>query len=554
MGREAGDLGVLLLRSPPPRGPLAALLERPLRDTQMISLVTDGVLRTRLVNALLAGLILACLPVAALAHAKLVRSEPKSKETVSVAPKLVELWFSEELESGLNTIEVKDQAGKRVDRGEVTLTEQNKKAQVELGELTPGVYTVAWKALSADQHAMRGSFTFSVTAPNPAPATASPIANQTPTPVPTGTPHSEDQMAAMSDAEDSGDRISWGQTLVRWLSYISMMLLFGGFAFRSLVLIPALRRALDVAERTEAGKAGVRRILRLQWLGVVLLAVTSVVALVLQASDVFDKSFAGALSPSVLSQVLTTGFGSSWILQVGSLTAIAVILLLLTKGLNRHPGSEQTVLWWAGLIAGAALLIAPSWTGHAMVSVKHFRLAVLTDWLHLLAGGFWVGGLFYLALAWPAALSKISDRNRPVAVHHLIRSFTRTAMPSVALLVLAGLYNTWAHVPGVKALWLTPYGQALSVKLFVVLLMLLLGAINNYHFGKRAARLAQKQESSETDSALPIERRFYRSIAFEASLGVVVLLVTAVLVFLTPARNHPAMDNASATEAIIQQR
>jgi len=493
----------------------------------MISLLpVSGGFRTQQRRSLLVILLLAFLPVVALGHAKLVRSEPKPRETLAAIPKLVELWFSEELEPGLNTIEVKDQTGKRVDRGEVALGEGNKKVQVELGELTSGLYTVTWKALSADQHAMRGSFIFTVSASSPTPPPVSASSDQSPNISPTATPHDQDQMSLMNGAEDSGDQIFWGHTLARWVSYISMMLLFGGFAFRSLVLIPALRRALDGAERTEAGKAGVRRILRLLWIGVVLLAGTSVVALVLQASDVFDKSFAEALSPSVLSQVLATGFGSSWILQVGSLTAIAVILFLLTRGANRHPEREQTVLWWAGLIAGVALLIAPSWTGHAMVAVKHFRLAVLTDWLHLLAGGFWVGGLFHLALAWPAALSKISGPNRPFAVHHLIRSFTRTAMPSVALLVLAGLYNTWAHVPGIRALWLTPYGQALSVKLFVVLLMLLLGAINNYHFGKRAARLAQKQESSET----------------------------AVLVFLTPARNHPAMDNAAATEAIIQQR
>lgn len=538
----------------PPKGSAAATVGRAFERRKMISLATNGVLRRRLVNALLAGLILAYLPVAALAHAKLVRSEPKPKAMVSVAPRLVELWFSEELEPGLNTIEVEDQAGNRLDRGEVALAEQNKKAQIEVGELTPGIYTVTWKALSADQHAMRGSFTFSVTAPSPAPGIAAPIANQTPPLAPAGTPHSEDQVSLMSGAEDSGDRIFWGQTLLRWLSYIPMMLLLGGFAFRSLVLIPAVRKALDGAERLDAGRAGVRRIVRLLWLGVILLALTSAVALVLQASDVFDKSFADSLSPSVLAQVLATGYGSSWMLQVGSLTTIAFILLLLTRGLNRHPESEQTVWWWAGLVAGAALLIAPSWTGHAMVSVKHFRLAVLTDWLHLLAGGFWVGGLFHLALAWPAALSKISDRNRPFALHHLIRSFTRTAMPSVALLVLAGLYNTWAHIPGLKALWLTPYGKALSVKLLLVLLMLLLGAINNYHFGKRAARLAHQQENSDKDSGSPIERSFYRSVAFEASLGLIVLLVTAVLVFLTPARNHPAMENPASTGAVIQQR
>jgi copper transport protein len=515
----------------------------------MISLVAGReVLPTRLVLSLLAGLVLACLPTAALAHAKLDRSQPKANETISVAPKLVELWFSEALESGLNTIEVKDQTGKRVDRGEVVLAEGNKMAQVELGDLSPGVYTVVWKALSADQHAMRGSFTFTLAASSPASGTVTPNANQSPTSAAAGAPHSEDQMPLMSGAEDSTDSIRWGQTLVRWVSYISMMLLFGGFAFRSFVLIPALRRATDGAERIEAGKAGVGRILQLLWLGAILLAVTSVVALVLQASDVFDKSFLGAISPSVLAQVLGTGYGPSWILQLGALTAITLILLLLTRGLKRHPEGKQTVLWWAGLVAGAALLIAPSWTGHAMVSVNHFRLAVLSDWLHLLAGGFWVGGLAHLALASSAALSKLSDRNRSVALHHLIRSFTRTAMPSVALLVLAGLYNTWAHVPSLRALWVTPYGQALLVKLSLVLLMLALGAINNYHFGKRAARLAQEEERAGKNRGVPVERSFYRSVAFEASLGLVVLLVTAVLVFLTPARNHPAMDNVVVGE------
>ncbi len=521
----------------------------------MVSFIeSSGVGRARLVHGLLAGLMLACFPVAAFGHAKLVRSQPKAKETVSPAPKLVELWFSEELESGLNTIEVKDQTGKRVDHGEVALAEENKKAQVELGELTPGVYTVAWKALSADQHAMRGSFIFTVAAPSLAPGTVPASSDQSPTSAPAGTPHSTEQMSSISDPEDSGDRILWGRTLVRWLSYTGMMLLFGGFAFRSLVLVPALRTSLDGAEQVEATTTAVRRIVCVLWLAVSLLGVTSIFALVVQASDVFDKSFTGSLSPGVLAQVLATGYGSSWMLQVGSLISIAVILFLLTRGLKRQPESKHSGLWWAGLLAGAVLLVAPSWTGHAMVSVKHFRLAVLTDWLHLLAGGFWVGGLFHLALAWPYALSKISDRNRPVAVHHLIRSFTRTAMPSVALLVLAGLYNTWAHVPGIRALWVTPYGQALSVKLLLVLLMLLLGAINNYHFGKRATRLAQKKESSDTDSTAPIEISFYRSVAFEASLGLIVLLVTAVLVFLTPARNHPAMENAARPDAVIQQR
>jgi copper transport protein len=496
---------------------------------------------------------LSCLPVAAFGHAKLVLSQPKAKDSVSTAPKLVELWFSEELEAGLNTIEVKDQAGKRVDRGEVVLADGNKKAHVELGELAAGVYTVIWKALSADQHAIRGSFTFTVVAPSGESGTVAP---QTPaaTPVP-GHTQEEKAPSSMSDLESSGDRISWSQSLLRWLTYLAMMLLFGGFAFRSLVLMPALRRAFDGDHRTEPVMVGTRRIVKVLWVGVFLLAATSVLALVLQASDVFDKSFGESLSPGVLAQVLKTGYGSSWILQVGSLIVIAAILLLLSSRIKRDPKAEPSRLWWAGLLVGAALLVAPSWTGHAMLSVKHFRLAVLTDWLHLVAGGFWVGGLFHLVLTWPKVVSTTAKYLRPAALHNLIRRFTRMAMLSVVLLVLAGLYNIWAHIPGFRALWVTPYGQALSIKLLLVLFMLLLGAINNYHFGKRVARLASQDDNLDTATAArTLERGFYRSVAFEASFGLIVLMITAVIVFLTPARNHPAMENAAPGSAVIHQR
>lgn len=497
-------------------------------------------------QTILATLLLVGMPTFVLAHAKLIRSQPKAKEALAQPPKLIELWFSEELELGLNTIEVKDQQGSRVDRGQVTLSEGNKKAQIELVELQPGVYTVVWKSLSADDHVIRGRFRFSIVASSP-PSSATPATAQvitTPTPMP-----------ELTTEEDQGEQISPGQVLVRWVSYLAMMLLFGGFAFRLLVLAPSLRRALDGAERTKAAAASERRALSLSWISVGLLFVTSITALVLQASAVFDKSLGESLSPSLLTQVLATGFGGSWILQVVSLGAIGVILLLLTRSVKRQPASGHSVLWWAGLLASAALLIAPSWTGHAVASSKDFRLAVLTDWLHLLAGGFWVGGLFHLALTLPLALPFVSKPRRAITLYHLIKLFTRVAMPSVALLVLAGLYNMWAHIPSLSALWITPYGKTLAVKLGVVGVMLLLGGLNNFHFGKKAARLIEAHKKNpDTTTLAKLEGGFRRSVVLEAALGVVVLLITAVLVFLTPARSHPAMTSNEPPPTVVQDR
>ena len=509
-------------------------------------------LRTQVAGGILVLLLVACLPLTAFAHAKLVRSQPRAKDTLSQVPKLVELWFNEELEPspGLNTVEVKDPTGTRFDHGEVTLSEGNKKAQVELGELGPGTYTVSWKAVAADQHAMRGTFTFSVATSNVTATTTPPTEQKSVSPSPPQPPNG--QMPVVGSEGDQFDQIAWGQTLVRWLSYLAMMMLFGGFAFRSLVLVPSFRRALE-GDTGQAMRVSERRVLLFSWISIAVLFISSLAALALQASTDFDKPLGDALSPTMLGRVLGTGYGRSWILQITSTVVIAVILLLLTHR-KRYDSSAYSELWWAGLLTSAVLLIAPTWTGHAMASAKEFRLAIVTDWLHLLAGGFWVGGLFHLAMSWRPALVSIPKQRRPLVLNHVIKHFTRIAMPSVVLLVLAGLYNTWAHIPRLQAFWMTDYGKALSLKLLLVALMLLLGAINNYHFGKRAARLVKRKENLNDSEASKLERGFCRSVIFEAALGVVVLLVTAVLVFLTPARSHPAMTDSGTAQMTNQQR
>ncbi|HEX6729442.1 MAG TPA: CopD family protein [Pyrinomonadaceae bacterium] len=489
-------------------------------------------------------LLMTIVPSTALAHTKLVRSQPKANEVLSQTPKLIELWFTEELEPGLTSIDVSDEQSNRVDKGSVALSEGNKKATIELGELRPGVYTVAWKTVSADQHVIRDRFAFSVEASS-AGVTSS-------TPGPFGTPEHGVPTGETVSEQEQGEQVSSDQILVRWLSYLAMMTLFGGFAFRSFVLVPSLRYSHDGPNQVTARTATEARVLVLLWLSIALLALTTLVALIQQASAVFDKSFVQSLSPSLWVQTLRTGYGASWILQIASLVVLGMILFLLKRQVKRYPAKEHSVFWWLGLVASAGLLVAPSWTGHALASAKDFRLAVFADWLHLLAGGFWVGALFHLALVLPRALASVPKPRRAIAVHQFITRFTRVAIPSVVLLVLAGLYNAWTHIPGLRAIWTTPYGKTLALKLFVVGVMLLLGALNNFHFGKRAARLVDAQKTnSDVTSLARLERSFRRSVTLEAGLGVVVLVVTAVLVFLTPARSHPAMTSNDTEPGVV---
>jgi len=348
----------------------------------------------------------------------------------------------------------------------------------------------------------------------------------------------------MGKSEDSYE-IYPSASAVRWVSYLAMMMLFGGFALYLLVLVPALPQESveEPAKVTQVRNATARRIVKWSWISVVLLLSTSSVSLVFQVSGVFDKSLAESLSPSLLGQVIcNTGYGGHWLWEILSISLLIVILVVLSGKLKRAPREAHKALWWTGLIAGSVLLVAPSWTGHAVASIKDFRLAVVSDWLHLLAGGFWVGGLFHLAMTLPTALA-VDRKHRISLLAQVIKRFTRVAMPSVGLLVLAGLYNTWVHVPSFSGFWLTPYGKTLLLKLSFVGLMLFLGGLNNFHFGKKVARLAKMQGAAENDAErVKLERGFARSVVLEAAIGVVVLLVTSALVFMTPARSHPAMS------------
>jgi methionine-rich copper-binding protein CopC len=118
--------------------------------------------RTMTVLAASAALVLSG-TMAAFAHAHLVRATPAAGGTVQAAPSEVTLRFSEKLEPKFSSVLVRDSAGKQVDKGDATVDKADRMViRVLLPQLEPGVYTVEWRAVSADTHKVNGNFTFKV--------------------------------------------------------------------------------------------------------------------------------------------------------------------------------------------------------------------------------------------------------------------------------------------------------------------------------------------------------------------------------------------------------
>ena len=121
-------------------------------------------MRSGVLSALTA--LLLCLGIggigAAHAHAFLDHSDPRVGNTVK-SPRIVSLWFTQNLESAFSTIDVLNSSGASMNAGRALVDSRDRKLlRVAVKALPPGTYTVRWHVLSVDTHTTDGSFTFHV--------------------------------------------------------------------------------------------------------------------------------------------------------------------------------------------------------------------------------------------------------------------------------------------------------------------------------------------------------------------------------------------------------
>ena len=245
----------------------------------------------------------------------------------------------------------------------------------------------------------------------------------------------------------------------------------------------------------------------------------------------------GRTLPTVL---LRTHYGRVWFARLGALA-----LLWLGWGVGRRRLHVQAIP--AGmLVVGGLLALTRSLSGHA-ADWGDVRLPVLMDWLHLLAGGLWGGGLLALARAvLPGARRDLAPPRTCLAA--IARRFATLASLALGVVLLTGVANARVQVGTVRALWATPYGRTLLAKLFLVGLVLLLGAVNHYLYvpllqqwaGRRVAAgwLLGAVPTRWTTSAGPqVAQHWRRTVGVEGLVLLGVLLCTVWLLHSPPARS-----------------
>jgi methionine-rich copper-binding protein CopC len=93
------------------------------------------------------------------AHAKLEKSLPAANSTMGAAPRSVELEFNQAVQITAVTLQAGDAKPQNI--GPLPKTASSKIA-VPLPKLAAGSYTIAWRAMSGDNHVMSGKIQFKV--------------------------------------------------------------------------------------------------------------------------------------------------------------------------------------------------------------------------------------------------------------------------------------------------------------------------------------------------------------------------------------------------------
>lgn len=279
-------------------------------------------------------------------------------------------------------------------------------------------------------------------------------------------------------------------------------------AVASLPVIRLLNLSKPNAQ-TLAG-ASLKPVIRYMIFSVCLSFFASGLAFLVQVGAMADQGLPGLWNP-LFNKIL-------WASSVGDSTVwrlIGFALILATLWLYCAGSLQQNSI----LVVGSWILwsIAISILAYAFMLIGH--TAELNTWarvvlaVHVLGIAWWMGALWPL---WSKCLDLDTEN-----LHGLMHRFGKQASYVVALVIGAGLLLAIQLLDSIDALWISDYGQVLSIKLIAVATILLFAL---YHKMRLVPSLLSEPGTS---------KQLAKSILIESVIGLSILVATAALTTLT---------------------
>jgi putative copper export protein/methionine-rich copper-binding protein CopC len=340
----------------------------------------------------------------------------------------------------------------------------------------------------------------------------------------------------------------WGGIESRWRQLAAFALILAFAANLVELLLQAnliadaisLQSVADVLFDTRFGALLIVRMLLLIVVGTILFAKTRRARLIIPT-----VSFVSVLALFLVanSLALTRGFFLERLFSTQGLTTAQQMYLYL-----HHLGLFAPFVLFFGIafyqkynlrgllpILGALALLTRALGSHGAAAQGDLSLAVVSDWLHLLAVSVWVGGLFCFAFLMPPVWRALEPALRGRWMARLVSQFSIVALVATAVVALTGLYNSVLEIPTLDALLKTLYGGTLTIKVALFVVMIAFGAVNLLILSPRFRRsLTRPGESARLFTRLRL------SVGAEVLLGLSAILLGGLLTIEPPARSEAA--------------
>jgi copper transport protein len=414
--------------------------------------------------------VLVTVPSSAAAHAVLVTSTPAWGAVLRTTPDQITLRYDEAVVPLYARVAVVTPSGQNL-----AAPPRVTGSVVAVG-LRPGgagSYTVRWRMVASDDgHVTEGAFSFGVRAKPLPPAPA------------------------------SGASVAVAPELLAWLEFLAVVLAGGALTFRALVLAPAARALGERADR-EASAA--------IWVGLIGAALglhAGLFGFLVGASPIVGGGLLNVINTQIIPIRVGTHLGQAW-----TLTTFAwLCVLTLLVGAWVTPRRREPFLAGAGILS-LCIAFGISWASHP---ASRGTFALAADYMHLLAGALWVGGLVALAILAGVA-GPLSRSARETLFRVCLLRFSQLAVPIVVVLALAGAYTALRELPSPSALLDSRYGITLLLKSTAFVGALGLGA---YHRRSVVPRVAAGAPVSSVRRTLALEVGFLLvAIALAATLS-----------------------------------
>ena len=293
--------------------------------------------------------------------------------------------------------------------------------------------------------------------------------------------------------------------------YVALMLLYGVAAFGLYGLRHREQHSVfELPFGTALAGAGLAALL-FSFLGLVTLA-----------ANMMDVSIASVDRDALRLVLFETTIGTAWLART-----VAIVLAVLAA--ITHSRLPRLALAFV-TIAGAVALASMAWAGHGAGGEGLLGwLHLVSDIVHLLAAGAWVGALSVLIFMLLSPSCSALPQQLALS-HQALARFSLAGTIMVGLIVLSGLMNGWVLIgaAGLGSVPSTLYGQLLAAKLCLFTLMLFLAAANRFRLAPAFKVALADGDHRKSLTALRT------SLALETGCAIVILALVAWLGTLAP--------------------